>query len=433
MEKTRKQRIIFAFLLAFFWCFNLSAKILLIEDEETEQYLKQLILPIFKTAKIPYNQNKIHIIQDSSLNAFVSDGNHLFVHTGLILAANNSNELQGVLAHETGHIQMGHIFRQKIKAGEMATTSLVTTILAGAFGAVSGRADVGIAAILGSQSSIMSQYFIYRIEDERSADEAAIKLLEKNQQSSEGLLSFMKKLSKDNQLNGREENSYFRTHPINSERLAFLENQTKIEYHPTKNDNLQNIQAKLYAFLEKPEKTLLKYSDNKYAIAIAKFKQMKIDEAMQNLDSLIKENPQNPFLYELKGQVLFETGKVKQAISPYQKALEIMPNSPIFQTNLAMSIIESYNDANNINQAILLLKKSVLQKKSPLNYMLLAQAYGKIDNQENALLAAAEYSHLIGNQTLAKTQAKQVKKISNNPQTILRADDLLIKIESFAN
>lgn len=96
-----------------------AASISLISDEETEQFLARQLRPVFKAADIPFNRNNIYIVNDDSLNAFVGDGNNMFVHTGTLMKANDENEIAGVLAHETGHIMGGHILRQKIKLQNM--------------------------------------------------------------------------------------------------------------------------------------------------------------------------------------------------------------------------------------------------------------------------------------------------------------------------
>lgn len=75
----------------------------------------------------------------------------------------------------------------------MQEASLASLVLAGAAAAASGRGDVAVAVMLGSQSSLLSNYMAYRVEEERSADDAAVKLLYKRQTSPQGLLQFMKK------------------------------------------------------------------------------------------------------------------------------------------------------------------------------------------------------------------------------------------------
>ena len=213
-----KRLICGLFLLSAFWVFDAkSLEIKLISDEETESFLADIIQPLFNAAGINFNRNDIFIVEDNSLNAFVADGNKLFIHTGTIIKADNVNELAGVIAHETGHIAGGHIFRQKLKNKEMHEVSMISAILAGATAAVGGRGDMAMAVLLGGQSSALTHYTKYRTEEERSADEAAIKLLSHTKQSPVGILNFMKKINKDNMLSGRVESPYFRTHPITSE------------------------------------------------------------------------------------------------------------------------------------------------------------------------------------------------------------------------
>lgn len=104
------------FLTLIFLCLALpAAAVSLISDEEAESWLYDLLTPIFRAASLPLNRDYVHIVKDDSLNAFVGDQNHMFVHTGTLLKAKNSNEIEGVLAHETGHILGGHILRLKIK------------------------------------------------------------------------------------------------------------------------------------------------------------------------------------------------------------------------------------------------------------------------------------------------------------------------------
>ena len=167
----------------------MTQEIRLISDEETEDFLAQIIKPLFQAAGVAFNRNDIYIVEDNSLNAFVADGNRLFVHTGTIISADSPEELAGVLAHETGHIQGGHILRQKLKSQSLQEVSLASAILAGAAAVASGRSDVAMAAMLGSQSSILTNFTRYRTEEERSADEAAISLLSKTGQTPNGMRS----------------------------------------------------------------------------------------------------------------------------------------------------------------------------------------------------------------------------------------------------
>lgn len=167
--------------------------ITIISDEETERLLYKTAAPFYKTAGIPLRRSGLFIVQDNSLNAFVGDGNNLFVNTGTIMAADNSNELAGVIAHETGHIAGGHILRGKLQAEELQQIGLASLILASAAAVTSGRADAAMAIALGGQSSMLTGFTSFRTDQERSADEAAVKYLSETGQSPAGMLNFMKK------------------------------------------------------------------------------------------------------------------------------------------------------------------------------------------------------------------------------------------------
>ena len=146
----------------------------LISDAETESYLAKVVQPLFKAAGVNFNSNNIFIVSDNSLNAFVSDGNYLFVNTGTLLNIDDTNELTGILAHETGHILGGHIVRQKLKMEKMQYVMLGSMLAAGAAAVSTGRGDAAMAVILGSQSSALNSMLNYQVEEERSATISAL-------------------------------------------------------------------------------------------------------------------------------------------------------------------------------------------------------------------------------------------------------------------
>ena len=398
----------------------------LISDEETELFLADILRPIYKSANIPFNRDKVFIVQDPSLNAFVADGNNMFVHTGTLVSADNYNQVEGVLAHETGHIQGGHILRLKIKSKQMQNVSLVSLIAAGIAGAVSGRADVGMAIALGSQTSALHHIIRYQVQEERSADEAALSILSKLKKSPEGLLEFMKKIQHQNMLSGIEESSYFRTHPITAERVAFLSDAAKkTPFVP--NDALSKrfdmIKAKLVAFLYPPETVRKLYPLNAssqaalYAHAILNLREFKINEALHDVNTLIEQAPDNPFFWELKGQIYFESGQVHNARIAYQKAYNLLPNASAFQLNLAQAMLEDSPSPKEINTIISLLNKSLIKSKNAYAWLMLAQAYGMQDNMAYANYASAEFSLFLGEIDTAEKQVREAQK-QNPPATL---------------
>ena len=399
----------------------------LISDEETELFLADILRPIYQTENIPFNRDKVFIVQDPSLNAFVGDGNNMFVHTGTLVSADNYNQLEGVLAHEAGHIQGGHILRLKIKSKQLQNVSMVSLIAAGIAGAVSGRADVGMAVVLGSQTSALHNITRYQMQEERSADEAALSILTKLKKSPEGLLGFMKKIQQQNMLSGIEETPYFRTHPITSERVAFLTEAAKkspFSSNQALSHRFEMIKAKLIAFLYKPEAAKQLYPANNnsmpavYAHAILNLREFKIEAAIRDINALIEKEPNNPFFRELKGQIYFESGQIHNARLAYQKAHDLLPNSPAFQLNLAQAMLEDSPSPKEIETIISLLNKSLVKSKNAYAWLMLAQAYGMQDNMAYANYASAEFSLFIGEVETAQKQVSEAKKL--NPPSALQ-------------
>lgn len=422
------------------FCHTSYAGLTVISDEETELFLQDVIRPIFKAAGVLFNRNKIFIVEDDSLNAFVSDGNNLFIHTAVLLQAQSTDEIRGVLAHETGHIMGGHILRHKLKQQELQNISLASMAVAGALGAVSGRGDVVAAAAFGSHGALINKSLAYQIEEERNADEAAIKLLTQTGHSPQGLLNFMKKIQTQNKLRGIDENNYFRTHPMSGERLAFLrqavKNSNLFPVSAAADTKLKRIQAKLYAFMKSPAQTRNRYPDGdtsveaQYARAIAAYKSVNLPLALKLIDNLIGKESNNPHFRELKGQILMEQGNIAAAQKEFAKASALLPDSTLFNLNETQAALALSPSAAELKKIIANLQKALTVRQIATGWLLLAQAYELNGQPAEAQYAAAEYSMRNGDLRLAKKQAERAKKASIDPKLTLKIDDLLRVIKT---
>lgn len=419
--------------------FSSSARAMtLIYDEETEKYLQEIIAPLYHAVGLSYDRHKVFVLQDNSLNAFVSDGNNLFIHTETILKAQTDDELRGIIAHEAGHIQGGHILRQKLRLHEMQNISLTSMVLAGALGVASGRGDVAAAIALGTHSSLLNQSLAYQVQEERNADEAAVSILNKTHHSPYGLLKVMKKIQQQSKLQGIDETVYFRTHPMSSERLAFLEQSVKKSPYPPQtsgSEKLKRIQAKLYAFIKSPQQTNLKYpaSDDSliscYARSIAAFKNFQFNKAKTLVDRLITQEPNNPHFRELKGQILYELGQLQSAQKEFSYAIKLSPNSDLFKINEAQVVLELSPTPIQLRNVIIRLQQALRTRQSTMGWLLLSRAYHLNKQEAEALYASAQYSLSVGNKELAYKQAQKAKALSLDPKLTLKIEDLMRLIQ----
>ncbi|MBR6663411.1 MAG: tetratricopeptide repeat protein, partial [Alphaproteobacteria bacterium] len=235
-----------------------------------------------------------------------------------------------------------------------------------------------------------------------------------------------------------EENPYFRTHPITRERISFFE-KARSEQQTEDNKLLQRfnlVKAKLFAFLMSYKQTLHKYpiTDNSpqatYARSIAYFKAMQLPKAINEINKLIEQQPNNPFFHELKGQIYLETGKIKEARKEYKKALDLMPNSSLLQIAYAQSILEDNPSKTDIQNVVNILNKALISRPTTFAWLMLARAYGLQDKIAHANYASAEYSARIGAFQTAKEQLNTAKKYSSDQALNLKISDLEMKLKS---
>lgn len=431
-------RRFFLFIFGLFLSFNAQA-LSIISDEETEEYLTDILAPIFKSASLPLYRDHIHIVKDDTLNAFVGDHNHMFVHTGTLIKASNSNELEGVLAHETGHILGGHILRLKIKMQDMQKVSLASLVAAAGAAVASGRGDAAIAVVLGTQSSAINAMTAYQMSEERAADETAVSLLQKNHKSISGLKDFMTKIQHTNRLQGIEESPYFRTHPITTERISFFDEQIKKELSVRANEamdeRLKRIQAKLFAYLEPTVKVLSRFPLDDHSIyahiahTVYYMRQKDLLSALKYADELIQLEPNNPFFYELKAQALFESGKTREAAELYKKVTTLAPYSNLFKLSYAEAVLASEPNLQELEALIPFLEKISHLNSYPSAYLYLGQIYAQMGNMPIADYYAAEYNHAIGEYALAQKMLAKAMKKPLRSDIKLKAEDLKAKME----
>lgn len=407
----------------------------LIRDAEIEALLWDYAEPIFIAAGLNPDHVDIGIIDDKRLNAFVTGGKNIYFHTGLILEADHPNMVIGVIAHETGHITGGHLARSSEAMGKARTPILLGTLLG--IGAIAaGQSDLGMGLMGLGQQAALGSYLSFSRAQEAAADQVALDLLQATGQSAEGILDMMNMLAGQEILSEVQQDPYIRSHPLSRDRVNFMQHgvdESKFS-HVTDSPELQfrhdMAKAKIYGFLDHPGTTFRRYRRDdslpaQYAKAIAYYKQGQTGLALTHIDRLIKTMPENPFFFELKGQVLYEAGKIAQSTLPYQKAVALAPDMQLIRLALATAKI-ALEKENEAQEAIRELK--IVLRQEPENasaYYQMAIAYAQTGQPGRAELATAERFYLYGDKQKAKQHATRAMKIlrTNSPEW-LRAVDI---------
>lgn len=379
-----------------------------LRDAETENTIRVLSAPVFTAAGLDAGSIRVFIVNDPSLNAFVAGGQNLFLHTGLLMRAEHAGQLVGVIAHETGHISGGHLSRVHEALRNATAQSILAMVLGAGAGAATGRGDVAGAVAIGSQMSAMRTFLQYSRDQEGAADQAAFAFLDRTGQSARGFYEFMKFISDQELLSASRQDPYLRTHPMVQERLEAAA--AHIARSPNSDKAVAadldhmfaRVKGKLHAYLEPPSATLNRYKEDdprieaRYARAFAYYRKPDLDKALPLIDALIRERPDDPYFHELKGQMLFENGRVAEALPGYEQAVRLLPTSGLLLQDLAHVQLET-NDPALLDRAIANLKASLtLERDSATVWRRLAIAYGRQGNMGFSSLAMAEEALLRG-------------------------------------
>jgi predicted Zn-dependent protease len=398
----------------------------IVRDTEIEEILHREADPIFVAAGLDPKQVKVHLIGDKELNAFSTAGLNLYLNTGLILETQSPDQLEGVMAHETGHIAGGHVARSgevtKAALGPMLV-GIGLGILAAAAGSPEGAAALIYSSTYFGEISVLG----YSREQESRADEAAATYLEKAGYSGRGLVEFFNNFRYQEVFDDERKFPYFRDHPLSDDRIEALRVRVEHQPHIGAPDSAEAetahvlMKAKIEAFMEGPARTFIDYPDTdrsfaaRYARAIALYKENETDMAVKAIEALITEQPNNPYLWELKGQVLFEAGRPKESEPAHRRSVELKPDAPLLRINLAQTLL-ALNDATKVEDAIGQIKQAMsVEPDNALGWRLLAEAYDSQGHDGMARLATAEQNFHLG-------QMKDARVFALRARDLLRKD-----------
>lgn len=409
----------------------------ILRDAETEAFFHEISAPLAEAAGLNPRALDVVLIGNSSINAFVAGGQAVYLHSGLIMAADDVNEVQGVIAHEIGHITGGHVVR--FSEGAKAATSItLLSMLLGAAAMAAGAGEAGMAIFAGGQQAALGKFLAYSRTQESAADQAGATFLHKAGLSGRGSINFFKKLqNQEFRLAIPQDNGYARTHPLTGDRIAALENTYKNDAawekptDPALQAKFLRIKAKLSGYIEEPSRTFQKYPETdtsvpaRYARAYAWHKNAFPDRAETEIDWLLRDAPDDPFFLELKGQVLLESGKVGDAIGPLRRAVALAPDQPLIAGMLGHALIAT-EKPENTEEAKRVLRAAVARdNRNPFAWYQLGIAYARGGDEARAALATAEQNNLTGNAQLALASSRMAMAgLSPGTPDWIRAQDI---------
>lgn len=396
----------------------------IIRDTEIETIVREWSDPVFVAMGLNPEDVELLLVNDRDLNAFATRGRIMGINTGLILRTQSPNQLMGVIAHEAGHVKNRHPMRDGAQAA--GAQPFWMTMALGALAIAAGAPDAGAALIGSSQMFGTLGALRYMQSQEGEADLTALRAMDRAGESGRGLVEFFENFRSQEVFSDARRYPYFRSHPLSSQRIEALRRPAESAANYARTDSPERmaqhalILAKIHGFMEHPNATLRLYPETdaslaaRYARAIAWYRNGQTDKALAAVDALMEGDPDNPYFWELKGQILFEEGRPTEAIGAHQRSVELKPDAPLLRVNLAHALLES-GDAANLDPAVDQLKRAAaMEPDNTMAWRLLGQAYDRQGKEGEARLASAEMYYAAG----ARDQATQFA---------LRARDMLTR------
>lgn len=415
----------------------------IIRDTEIETYMKEWMKPVFDAAGMSQDQVNIILVQDDQINAFVAGGSNIFLYTGLLMKTDGPDEVIAVTAHELGHIKGGHLIRGRELMEQASYESILGMIVGVGAALASGEGGAAGAVSMGANSMAQRKFLSHTRTFEASADQAALSYLDKAQLNPIGLETFMQKLEGQEMLSSDRQSEYVRTHPLTRSRVESInarvvQSPYKDKAYPAKWIEQHKIMnAKLTGFIN-PGQVAWSYDDRDNSIpsltarAIAAYRTNDVARALKLADQLIAADP-NPYHYELKGQMLMDFGRVKEAIPFYEKAIAQKPDAALIRLPLAHAQLETAgNDKAKLQKSVDNLKIALkTETRSPRLHRLLATGYGKMGDESRAKLHLAEEAVLQGRYAYAKDQATAaLRGLKSGSSDWIRANDILSYVQT---
>jgi Zn-dependent protease with chaperone function len=171
------------------------------EDAFADQVVDRIGVRLTAGSAYPF---KFDVVKDDRVNAFALPGGHVVVFTGLLKAANNADEVAGVLAHEVSHVEKRHALRNMIHALGLRA------VMAVALGDFAGSVWGGMADHLANLS--------FSRDLEREADLEGLHLLRQAGLPADGMVGFFAQMADQE----KADIDLLSNHPTSDERLAEL-------------------------------------------------------------------------------------------------------------------------------------------------------------------------------------------------------------------
>jgi beta-barrel assembly-enhancing protease len=397
-----------------------------VNDPELLIYINKVGNRIAEASNHPEQSFNFYLIDDASLNAFAVPGGHIAVHTGLLLEAENEDQLASVLAHEVAHVTQHHIARGIEKSKGNVLTTLATVLAAAALGGQAAQ-----AALIYANASAIEKRLSYSREFEREADSIGIRSLYAAGYSPDEMPGFFRTLQRWGRIKESGAPEFLRSHPLTVSRIS--ESAARTENYPdvplADQTDFNYARAKIRAMYAKniPSELALIESeiaetenaapaDLRFAYSLILMRANKYDQARSEIAELIYQYPDHVGYKLAQSDIELEAQNYDLGIAQLSKVRETLSEDwSHYEKTVDMYYANALVLTERFVEAIPVLRKSIRSTPGePLFHIMLARAYGESGETFKAYQSRGEYHYLSGNLGFAQAQFKEAASLATS-------------------
>jgi predicted Zn-dependent protease len=399
---------------------------LILTDPEVSQYAQEIGHSLSSRAEEGQHQFYYFVLRDPIVNAFAVPGGFVAIHSGLILATRNENELAGVLAHETAHVTQRHIVRQimdQSHEGLLASAAMLAAVLLGAT-AGRGSPDAIEGAILAGQSAMIQHQINYTRASEFEADRIGISTAAEAGYDPLGMASFFDYMGREGPEPSRVNAVQFLIdHPIFSDRVAEARDRADQIGRIRHEDSLSYrlIKERLRSVAADPQVArqyyvnLLKNGGGKtieerYGKDVAEILTRNPAGAIPDLQELVREYPKVTQFYGALGQAYLANNQLRESEAVLERAMTLFPRNVPITIRLAETLMRS-GDNKRAHLVLLDLFNNV--EPTPDQTRLIAKAANTAGDYADSYGYMAEFYLMTGNLQMASNQLQMALTLPN--------------------
>jgi predicted Zn-dependent protease len=395
-----------------------------VEDPLIRAFFEDMGYRLASNSDRPDKSFTFVVLNQDVVNAFAAPGGVIALYSGLILAADDENEVAGVLAHEIAHVTQQHLYRA-LENQQAMTIPIALAMLAIAL-AGGGDSQAITGALVSGQAAAAQTAINYTRQNEYEADRIGISTLSRAGYDPAGMPEFFEKMGRITRAMGEGPPEFLRTHPVTVSRIAEAENRaaTMPQSEPSEGRDFYLVQARLRVMAEKSPDTALEWFDHRaekaevseaeleaidYGRAIALQQKGEYEEARKLLMHLKDRRPHVAFDLQL-AELDLDSGHDASAIDRLSGLYQNFPGNHAISVQYAEALLKS-GDAEPAETAAGILRDQLRDHADdPRLYELYARSANIAGNEVRALEAIAESYYLRGGVHEAAMQLQELTR-----------------------